>query len=559
MSKRVLLAVALTASTLMKTGTADAFEYSEHQQIACEALDPVCDALLVENREFPTVVKGKPLLLEKELTEVALSYLCSSSCSGKPRKRSSSRALPLFSGENCKLDFGDAVSLVDHFDLPQLQMTDCEKAESTRNSLIHYGTKALFNDNHFCPLAPIAYERYHRSAIALALSASFLARTPAWTKPVSSDGATAPAPTASDKAAPTWPAGSVDANADLVRKNLALARFREALLTEAYALHFMTDNFAAGHVVARLSDEFDNFETKHLHDKFNREGLEVYDQTGQHWKAFGDGQLEAIFDNPQGAGMLTNGVPRLIHAQHAVDAVRRSVLEVVLAFVAGEEVSLGANQHVPVCKLRADHDGETPHLGAFEHGHYFRLQAGAQFWDFNTLIPSKSYNLEAQYALPIHAWLVPRVGVGVITRLPALERITTGNYLYELPVQKFDTRGTATIGAELDIIANRWLRAYIGADLRFITPDATKRVLNGVEGTVGADFLFNTYVIRLGLTPFFRHGLVTQADCRDDAAALGVCTPPKAGAIDVERSKDRGMTFGFGFQIGFAYRTYKGS
>lgn len=63
---------------------------------------------------------------------------------------------------------------------------------------------------------------------------------------------------------------------------------------EAFACHYLTDSFSAGHLrVPRkaLHDIGKDWDAKAQHDEDGRLGLEVEDHSGQKWRTFGDDQL----------------------------------------------------------------------------------------------------------------------------------------------------------------------------------------------------------------------------------------------------------------------------
>lgn len=132
--------------------------------------------------------------------------------------------------------------------------------------------------------------------------------------------------------------------------------FRRALYTNAFADHFLTDGFAAGHIrVPRaeirtwaesrgLSEKIAGALSKLLHDQDGHvdlqsfhgspgedqralsDGLRVEDSTGAIWTTYCDGQLF----------LYTGGPGATIAAERAVTAVAESVCELLLAWQLGE-------------------------------------------------------------------------------------------------------------------------------------------------------------------------------------------------------------------------------
>jgi len=131
--------------------------------------------------------------------------------------------------------------------------------------------------------------------------------------------------------------------------------FRRALYTNAFADHFLTDGFAAGHIrVPRaeirawaerqgwnekvagalsklLHDQDGHVNLQSLHaasdenDRSGGDGLHVQDSTGRSWHTRCDGQL-----------FLDRGAAESTAVERAVDAVSASVLELLLAWQRGE-------------------------------------------------------------------------------------------------------------------------------------------------------------------------------------------------------------------------------
>lgn len=115
------------------------------------------------------------------------------------------------------------------------------------------------------------------------------------------------------------------------------AEQRDRLLVEAYAMdafagHFLTDSFAAGHMrVPRIKlpevtflPVIGSLLTKYMHDEDNENGLWVTNGFGDKWQAFGDGSL---FDSVNDA-----------NTDKVIAAVQVSLDEVYQAFVSGEAV-----------------------------------------------------------------------------------------------------------------------------------------------------------------------------------------------------------------------------
>lgn len=115
------------------------------------------------------------------------------------------------------------------------------------------------------------------------------------------------------------------------------AEQRDRLLVEAYAMdafagHFLTDSFAAGHMrVPRIKlpevtflPVIGSLLTKYMHDEDNENGLWVTNGLGDKWQAFGDGSL---FDSVNDA-----------NTDKVIAAVQVSFDEVYQAFVSSEAV-----------------------------------------------------------------------------------------------------------------------------------------------------------------------------------------------------------------------------
>jgi len=76
-------------------------------------------------------------------------------------------------------------------------------------------------------------------------------------------------------------------------------KFTDAWLAEAWALHFLTDSFAAGHIrapriiVLNCEDgkKFGGLMTKTMHDEDNDKGVVVENALGKKWTAYGDKHL----------------------------------------------------------------------------------------------------------------------------------------------------------------------------------------------------------------------------------------------------------------------------
>jgi hypothetical protein len=92
---------------------------------------------------------------------------------------------------------------------------------------------------------------------------------------------------------------------------------REVLTTEAFALHFLEDVFAAGHIVGAWGD---NATKKGTHDLYSQHGIDAFTWAGASYSAHGDAFMKPL------------------DRQRAGAAVRRS-LEAVLAAAATQGVS----------------------------------------------------------------------------------------------------------------------------------------------------------------------------------------------------------------------------
>jgi hypothetical protein len=72
--------------------------------------------------------------------------------------------------------------------------------------------------------------------------------------------------------------------------------FRIALITNAFADHFLQDAFAAGHMPVRRSIR--GFDNKGVHDYYNRNGLDVFNKEGKPWRTYGDSNYDnATFEH----------------------------------------------------------------------------------------------------------------------------------------------------------------------------------------------------------------------------------------------------------------------
>jgi hypothetical protein len=68
--------------------------------------------------------------------------------------------------------------------------------------------------------------------------------------------------------------------------------FRMALITNAFADHFLQDAFAAGHLPVRRSVR--GFDNKGVHDYYNKNGLEVYNREDKKWRTYGDSNYDSV-------------------------------------------------------------------------------------------------------------------------------------------------------------------------------------------------------------------------------------------------------------------------
>jgi hypothetical protein len=175
--------------------------------------------------------------------------------------------------------YGDATALAgDFLDHPSefISQAGAWRFKSRKS----YWLLALENSEHFNPMATQSWAEYHAAAIAEALAA---ARDPGL--------------------------GTVMA-------------FQRALQESAFADHFLSDSFAAGHMGFNRTASSAGA-AKAFHDTWNKRGRIVSDRNGDRWVTFGDGNLGLPHNLPDGR-------------RHVLDAATLSIRGVLRAFVLGE-------------------------------------------------------------------------------------------------------------------------------------------------------------------------------------------------------------------------------
>lgn len=142
----------------------------------------------------------------------------------------------------------------------------------------HYYLLALENSAHFNPMATQSWAEYHERAVEDAVAAAALDGLP------------------------------------------GVERWGRAFRESSFADHFLQDSFAAGHMAFNRRASSAGA-AKTFHDHWNARGRLVRDREGATWTTFGDGLL----DDPRNVG----------GRQHVMEAARRSIRDVMLAFVTG--------------------------------------------------------------------------------------------------------------------------------------------------------------------------------------------------------------------------------
>ena len=129
-----------------------------------------------------------------------------------------------------------------------------------------------------------------------------------------------------------------------------LEGLKRAYAIDAFACHFLTDLFAAGHIrnqrgelesFLRSQLEFSEGNAKKLagiltaaqHEKDGNEGLNVYNTRGDHWRAYGDG----CFFTPQNER----------NKRHAIAATQQSVNEIHDAYLNKPPMPITITQFIP--------------------------------------------------------------------------------------------------------------------------------------------------------------------------------------------------------------------
>jgi uncharacterized membrane protein YjjP (DUF1212 family) len=174
--------------------------------------------------------------------------------------------------------YGDATAIAgDYLSHPSEFFT--QQGAWTFNSKKNYLLLALENSQHFNPMATRSWAEYHQRAVADALAA------------------------AGEQGLATT-------------EGLSLA-----IQESAFADHFLSDSFAAGHMGFNRTASSAGA-AKAFHDSWNRRGRAVADRSGRRWFTYGDGFLDA----PE------NQVGR----QHVLDASTLSIGHVLRVYVLGE-------------------------------------------------------------------------------------------------------------------------------------------------------------------------------------------------------------------------------
>jgi hypothetical protein len=174
--------------------------------------------------------------------------------------------------------YGDAAALAGDF-LEEPSEFISQAGAWRFNSRKSYWLLALENSQHFNPMATRSWAEYHAAALREARAASAVDGLP------------------------------------------TVTGFELALHESAFADHFLTDAFAAGHMGFNRTAS-GAAASKAFHDAWNTRGRVVTDRNGGRWMTYGDGRL----DRPQNAEAR----------RHVMDAATLSVRGVLRAFVLGE-------------------------------------------------------------------------------------------------------------------------------------------------------------------------------------------------------------------------------
>lgn len=280
--KRVWIVGLAMGGALLGETRAQAFNYDEHRDIACEALREICES--------------------KDLASDVSKRICTYQCQlGHGLNTAASRNSPL----EC-LGFADLVGIAgDHTRRPtELLDATCTELRDISLDLKYYLVLAESNVEHFRPRSLDTYEHWHLLAVAKALAANKSARP------------------------------------DLLE---------EALVYEAFALHFLTDSFSAGHQRVDRTLLRD-FVAKRLHDRDCSEGL----MTDKGFKIFGDGFLDRTAQSLQWRNVVENS--------------RASICEVLISFrpegasECGKVVAEGVRAPALASQTEFDSYDQAPYL-----------------------------------------------------------------------------------------------------------------------------------------------------------------------------------------------------
>ncbi len=451
MARRLRIFCALCALVVghLYSKKAAAFDYKEHHDLVCDAVDVVC-----ANVASMSGYEARRNLVQR--------MLCAPSCGN--RKLYVQNRRHLFD-QKCADDLGDAVALIDHADSRDLPRKSCPEIEKLRGDLVNYGLKALFADLHFCPQAPTGYERLHRMAKSNALSAA--------------------------------------ASADLLTQEEIL---RTAFFAEAEALHYFTDNFAAGHIVARLDDRGDPIVTKKIHDYYNEHGRKVSNATGASWTAYGDGHARDDVAKP--------------HRDRAVNAIAISLGAVVSTFIFdAQDEDLAVNE-APTCELTnvriADPD-ESSKIPAslLHHDGEVRFTLGAAFQDFgdSKIRTTGLVLLDVGYVRPVTSFFQVAVGAETGFWTPAL---TKQDIINDADRTLRFRSVLGSLEAALGFHVHRSAKLFFGGTTRggLLAPVNGKKELvwDGADFLTGTEIPLLNFSLRAGFRLGWRRSAVADGD-----------------------------------------------
>jgi hypothetical protein len=223
---RLFVPVAFLLASTLSLPPALAFDYDEHRQVVCDALGELC---------VPSTQDGKPVGLGTDVERLLCTYHCRLP---HGMKTVASRSSTL----EC-IGFADLVGIAGDYtrrpaDLLEANCTELHDISVDIRSYLHLAEE---NVDHFRPNSENAYDHWHQLALAKAFAAK-----------------------------------STEDPELLV----------ESLTYEAFALHFLTDSYSAGH--QRVNRAYvREFVAKRLHDRDGDDGV----LTAQGYKLQGDGKL----------------------------------------------------------------------------------------------------------------------------------------------------------------------------------------------------------------------------------------------------------------------------